>query len=30
LSTAARRLVRDGVTTPEEAVRVSRAEMADA
>ena len=30
LSAAARRLVRDGVTTPEEAVRVSRAEMADA
>ncbi|HEX7657355.1 MAG TPA: ATPase, T2SS/T4P/T4SS family, partial [Sphingomonas sp.] len=30
LSIAARRLVRDGLTTPEEAVRVSRAEMADA
>ena len=30
LSSAARQLVRDGVTTPEEAVRVSRAEMVDA
>jgi general secretion pathway protein E len=29
LSAAARRLVRDGVTTPEEAVRISRAEMSD-
>lgn len=30
LSAAARQLVRDGLTTPEEAVRVSRAEMVDA
>jgi len=30
LSAAARQLVRDGVTTPEEAVRISRAEMSDA
>ncbi|BCA58381.1 general secretion pathway protein GspE [Sphingomonas sp. HMP6] len=30
LGSAARQLVRDGVTTPEEAVRVSRRDMADA
>jgi general secretion pathway protein E len=30
LAAAARQMVRDGVTTPEEAVRVSRAEMVDA
>ena len=30
LTEAARRLVRDGVTSPEEAVRVSRHETADA
>ena len=30
LGAAARQLVRDGLTTPEEAVRVSRSEMADA
>ncbi|MBY0582596.1 MAG: Flp pilus assembly complex ATPase component TadA [Sphingomonas sp.] len=30
LGSAARQLVRDGLTTPEEAVRISRGEMADA
>ena len=30
LGSAARQLVRDGLTTPEEAVRISRTEMADA
>lgn len=30
LGAAARQLVRDGMTTPEEAVRISRSEMADA
>ncbi len=30
LGSAARQMVRDGVTTPEEAVRVSRSDMADA
>ena len=30
LGAAARQLVRDGLTTPEEAVRISRSEMVDA